>query len=126
MLEILAKLKVMTSDFAEAQFAIEGYCPRIVFPDAEPNFIGLCLLRSREHFGHERVRGHDTIHLRASQSDNLWVNANTYLPVRERSPAVGEIDTDWLPRTAANLARFKLAVPAGFTHLVRQLPVSHR
>jgi hypothetical protein len=76
--------------------------------------------------GHERVRGHDTIHLRASQSDNLWVNANTYLPVRERSPAVGEIDTDWLPRTAANLARFKLAVPAGFTHLVRQLPVSHR
>jgi hypothetical protein len=76
--------------------------------------------------GHERVRGQDTIHLRASQSDNLWVNANTYLPVRERSPAVGEIDTDWLPRTAANLARFELAVPAGFKHLVRRLPVSHR
>jgi hypothetical protein len=51
-----------------------------------------------------------------------WVNATTYLPVRMTltwGPGrVNQIDFQWLPPTAANLAKLNLPVPpAGFTQV---------
>jgi hypothetical protein len=50
-----------------------------------------------------------------------WVNAATYLPFRftssfNASHSVQE-DLQWLPPTAANLARLNVTIPAGFTQV---------
>lgn len=50
-----------------------------------------------------------------------WVNATTYLPVHITMkfgdfPAMQE-DLQWLPPTAANLARMNVPIPAGFTQV---------
>ena len=55
MLGITAKLKNMLSDLVEAKLPIEGHCPGIVLPDAEPNLIGVASHRGGEHMGHERL-----------------------------------------------------------------------
>lgn len=52
----------------------------------------------------------------------IWVNASTYLPVRITTtwPAyVQQEDTQWLPPTAANLAKLAPPIPAGFKHVPR-------
>lgn len=53
--------------------------------------------------------------------DNLWVDASTYLPLRETSDegstgfdTVGTSDYEYLPATPANLARLTPPIPAGF------------
>jgi hypothetical protein len=50
-----------------------------------------------------------------------WVNATTYLPFRFTSASGGtsvfQMNLQWLPPTAANLARVNVAVPAGFTQV---------
>jgi hypothetical protein len=52
-----------------------------------------------------------------------WVNATTYLPFRFTSAGGGgrtaETNLQWLPPTAANLAKVNVPIPAGFT----QVPV---
>ena len=53
MLGIIAKLKNMMSHLVEAKLLIESRCPRIVFPDAEPNLISIASHRGSEHSGHE-------------------------------------------------------------------------
>jgi hypothetical protein len=48
-----------------------------------------------------------------------WVNATTYLPFRftvAGSPTF-QMNLQWLPPTAANLAKLNLPIPAGFTHV---------
>jgi hypothetical protein len=52
---------------------------------------------------------------------DLWVDASTFLPVRQTTENGTGIVTQtstytFLPRTAANLANLKLVVPPGFTH----------
>jgi hypothetical protein len=48
---------------------------------------------------------------------DTWVDAQTYLEVRRRS-VLGDLpsqtDETWLPRTPANVAQTRLAIPAGF------------
>jgi hypothetical protein len=54
-----------------------------------------------------------------------WVNATTYLPFRftaTYSGAVHQTDLQWLPPTAANLAKLNVTIPAGFT----QVPPGNR
>jgi len=48
-----------------------------------------------------------------------WVNATTYLPFRFTAKAGGtfQMTLQWLPPTAANLAKFNLPIPAGFTQV---------
>jgi hypothetical protein len=53
--------------------------------------------------------------------DNLWVDASTYLPLRETSDdgstgfdTVGTSDYEYLPATPANLAKLTPPIPAGF------------
>ena len=53
MLGIIAKLKNMVSNLVEAKLLIEGHCPGIVLPDAEPNSISVASHRGSEHLGHE-------------------------------------------------------------------------
>jgi hypothetical protein len=51
---------------------------------------------------------------------DTWVDAVTYLPVRSRVTQRGQTSLtveSWLPRTAANVARTALVVPAGFRRL---------
>jgi hypothetical protein len=48
----------------------------------------------------------------------IWVNPATYLPVRWQlwpNPR-DTFDISWLPPTSANLANFRVPIPAGFTH----------
>jgi len=52
----------------------------------------------------------------------IWVNASTYLPVRITTiwpTYVQQEDTQWLPPTAANLAKLVPPIPAGFKHVPR-------
>jgi hypothetical protein len=48
-----------------------------------------------------------------------WVNATTYLPFRFTAKAAGtfEMNLQWLPPTAANLAKLNVPIPAGFTQV---------
>ena len=50
-----------------------------------------------------------------------WVNATTYLPFRFTSAIGGgrtfQINLQWLPPTAANLAKVNVPIPAGFTQV---------
>jgi hypothetical protein len=50
-----------------------------------------------------------------------WVNSTTYLPFRftaqqSGSPAF-QMNLQWLPPTAANLAKLNVPIPAGFTQV---------
>jgi hypothetical protein len=59
-------------------------------------------------------------------TDNLWVDASTYLPVLQEMK-LGSIVTsrttyELLPRSAANLAKLDLAIPPGFTHRTMTAP----
>lgn len=56
--------------------------------------------------------------------DNLWVDASTYLPLRETQDigstgfdTVGTIDYKYLPATPGNLAKLTPPIPAGFKRL---------
>jgi hypothetical protein len=52
----------------------------------------------------------------------IWVNAVTYLPVRITTTwptYVVREDTQWLPPTAASLAKLTPPIPAGFKHVPR-------
>jgi hypothetical protein len=85
-----------------------------------------------DEVGHAQVDGRDTIHLRRSLRvdsslgrrtlvTDLWLDALSYPPVRQRSsthgtPSAVEQNYDWLPRTQANLAKLELVVPDGFKH----------
>jgi hypothetical protein len=58
----------------------------------------------------------------------LWVDPASYLPVRYRVSSIRSVgaapgfrpeatwDISWLPPTNANLANFRVPIPAGFTH----------
>lgn len=80
-----------------------------------------------ELLGEEKVDGFDTLHLRLygpekSSYLDMWVDAKSYLPVKEisdKSPADPDSLTlnttyRWLPRTEENLARLELTPPPGF------------
>ncbi len=51
-----------------------------------------------------------------------WVNATTYLPfrftARDSGTAVFQLNLQWLPPTAANLAKLNVPIPAGFTQVL--------
>jgi hypothetical protein len=54
-----------------------------------------------------------------SQIDT-WVDRLTYVPLRTRTGSGGhwsQVDTTWLPRTVANVARTKVEVPRGFRRI---------
>jgi hypothetical protein len=88
-----------------------------------------------ELVGQEKTDGHDTLHLRIYATRrgyrvDMWVDATTYLPVRETSSVIGQDSGQrqpsatvvvttyaWLPRTAENLAKLTLTPPAGFTQM---------
>jgi len=81
--------------------------------------------------GRQRVDGIEAIELTSRPaspvSETIWVNPDTYLPVRVVSHlATGQsglwqtADITWLPPTAQNLARLTVPVPAGF----RQVPLT--
>jgi hypothetical protein len=84
----------------------------------------------------EQVDGRDTLRLQSvpkvpsatPTSETLWIDPDTYLPVRYRFEAASQaptiLDYTWLPRTPQNLAPFDLKPPAGFTH--RAKPSSER
>jgi hypothetical protein len=60
-----------------------------------------------------RESGHGTV-----QVTTLWVDAVTYLPLRTVSEGGGytyEVESVYLPPTAANLAKLNVTIPAGFT-----------
>jgi len=78
--------------------------------------------------GVDSVAGHRAAHLEITAISNapggradLWVDAETYLLLRERITVPGlpvsTTDFAWLPRTTENVARCGLSVPAGFTRV---------
>lgn len=82
-----------------------------------------------EEIGPETLDGRDVLHLRwvpeskpgfLTVPGDMWVDVTTYLPVRSvnRWGVNGEkatrSDYEWLPRSAATLARLTAPVPAGF------------
>jgi hypothetical protein len=86
-----------------------------------------------KNLGHDQLGGRDTLHLQRHASfdtpmgtraftNDLWVDALTYLPVRQRNSTSGTggqmsvTDYDWLPRTPENLLKLELVVPDGFKH----------
>ncbi|MGH3165248.1 MAG: hypothetical protein ACRDN0_05060, partial [Trebonia sp.] len=82
--------------------------------------------------GRQRVGGIEAIKLTSSEpsllSETIWVDPGSYLPVRVvvRSPdgmpggVQQKANITWLAPTAANLAKLKVPVPAGF----RQVPLA--
>lgn len=81
--------------------------------------------------GRQRVDGIEAIKLTSRQDSHtsvtIWINPDTYLPVRVVShPAVAQqslwqtADITWLAPTAQNLAKLTVPVPAGF----RQVPLT--
>lgn len=105
---------------------LEGEVPDILDPDALRTAIDEGRM---EMIGPERVGDRDTHHLRLFATRrgyqiDLWVDAATYLPVRETSIVLGEDapakpvmtnDYTWLPRSAENLAKLDLVAPPDFT-----------
>lgn len=74
------------------------------------------------------INGHRTIQLSATKahpvlgSFTIWVDANSYLPVRFAGNGDAKVrfvpsDLEWLPRTAANLANLAQPIPPGFRHV---------
>ncbi|RKR89985.1 hypothetical protein BDK92_4349 [Micromonospora pisi] len=74
--------------------------------------------------GEESLDGRATVHLRwvpvPGSTTDIWVDADTYLPVRKTSAgpkASDEINFEWLPRTPENLAKVEGAAPADYKKL---------
>lgn len=68
--------------------------------------------------GRQVVDGVDTLEIAGPPGGiTVWVNPSTYLPVRMQAGPM-QINFEWLPATAANLAELHVSVPAGF----RQVP----
>jgi len=89
--------------------------------------------------GHTKLNGHNAIELSwadAGATSYLWVDASSYLPLREivNVPVGGpgkmitttdQTDYQLLPPTPANLAQLTTPIPAGFTQTATQvLPTS--
>ncbi len=55
--------------------------------------------------------------LSGSGAVTYWVNATTYLPFRFQAHRTFQMKLQWLPPTAANLARLNVPIPAGFTQV---------
>jgi hypothetical protein len=73
--------------------------------------------------GHRRIGGIDAIELTGGGGGTvIWVNPQTYLPVRATLSIPGgariQTDFDWLAPTRARLAQLRVLVPPGF----RQVP----
>jgi hypothetical protein len=96
--------------------------------------------RKARVIGRRRIRGQETLDLhqtvvplrlsvpgspppvRPAQRLQIdtWVDRLAYVPLRTRSASGGhwtQIDSSWLPRTAANVARTKVVIPRGFTRI---------
>jgi hypothetical protein len=77
--------------------------------------------------GTESMDGHQALHLRVTSAPkplpytvDLWVDRESYLPVRLLTDKTGSpvtLDYTWLARTPQNLASLAVTPPAGFTHL---------
>jgi hypothetical protein len=68
------------------------------------------------------TRPHRSIDMPSFRIDT-WVDALTYVTLRTRIAAGGHTSTtseDWLPRNSANVARTRIAIPAGFTRAQRR------
>jgi hypothetical protein len=86
--------------------------------------------------GTQTSGGQRLLELRGTDSDaavaehyralTIWVNADTYLPVRSVAAGLGSrqlvSEFTWLAPTAANLALLKPAIPAGFTYRAPRCP----
>jgi hypothetical protein len=69
--------------------------------------------------GRQAVRLHEALAPPTLGLDTL-VDSLTYLTLREHFTAGGVVSTtdeDWLPRSTANIAKTRLAIPAGFARL---------
>lgn len=76
--------------------------------------------------GTEELGGHETLHLRVTSvakplpgAMDLWVDSQSYLPVRLSVHKAGTPVTQnytWLARTPQNAASLAVTPPAGFTH----------
>ncbi|NES13226.1 MULTISPECIES: hypothetical protein [Micromonospora] len=101
------------------------------FPAADPMSIREAVANgSLEVMGRETVDGHDTVRLRLKLTADvnrlpvameLWVDAVTYLPYREKISKSGRFNEgtesvvfSWLKRSPENQKVFDLAAPAGF------------
>ncbi|WP_326561173.1 hypothetical protein [Micromonospora sp. NBC_01796] len=74
--------------------------------------------------GEETLDGKATVHLQwvpvPSSTTDIWVDAESYLPVRKVSAgpkAIDTVDFEWLPRTPENLAKLEGAAPADYKKL---------
>ncbi|MFI6758769.1 hypothetical protein ACIBF5_06440 [Micromonospora sp. NPDC050417] len=74
--------------------------------------------------GEESLNGKATVHLRwipvPGATTDIWVDADTYLPVRKTSAgpkASDQTNFEWLPRTPENLAKVEGAAPADYKKL---------
>jgi len=68
--------------------------------------------------GRQAIRVHEVLGLGGFALDT-WVDPLTYVTLRTRSTlggATATTDEAWLPRSAANVAKTRLVIPAGFTH----------
>jgi len=107
--------------------------------DSDPASPGIVLYDIKHEnwtvVGHTELDGHDAIKLSwtdAGSVSYLWVDASTYLPLREvvNLPVGGpgkmitttdETDYELLPATPANLALLTTPIPAGFTRTATQV-----
>jgi hypothetical protein len=78
--------------------------------------------------GRQRVNGIEAIELTSRSgspiSETIWVDPDTYLPVRAVIRSAGSFpvtqetaDITWLPPTSQNLAKLAVPIPAGFRHV---------
>jgi hypothetical protein len=103
--------------------------PVLEVPDVlDPDALKKAIDEGRmELIGPERVGDEDTHHLRLfatvrGYQIDLWVDATSYLPVRETTTVIGgspepvmTSEYDWLPRNEENLAKLVLTPPPDFT-----------
>jgi hypothetical protein len=71
--------------------------------------------------GHRIIKLVSTSAASSAVKETLWVSPQTYLPVRMTAELLTDgiwqpmqTDFEWLPPTAANIAKTQVAVPAGF------------
>ena len=119
--------------------------PKSALPPTESNVVDELrrLVSTREWVvvGRETIDGIPTIHLRqegqgytsngatGTTTNDLWVDASTYYPVKETSIIGGPTNNvgiaitsqdELIPRTSENLADLTLVVPTGFRHRTTQ------
>ncbi len=140
---------VFSTADGKVQFDIVSYSSRTwtTFSSGFPGPRGETLAEYAQHYrdavsrgfwtvvGNESLFGGTDVHLRRSSTmtvgnysptntTDLWLDAFTYLPVRQQNKTTGvpggphtsEIAYDWLPRTPENLVNLVLVVPDGFKH----------